>query len=127
MFKYTATFTDYNGEEVTDDFYFNLTKAELTELNLKKPGGFEAWIKRIIKAQDQETLVDTFKSIVLSAYGEKDETGRRFIKSPELSKAFSETEAYSDLFMKLVTDADFAAEFINKICPAVEPTMALGA
>lgn len=122
MFKYTATFTDYNGEERTEDFYFNLSKAELMEMNLRKAGGFETWIQRVINAEDQETLVDTFKQIVLSAYGEKDETGRRFIKSPELSKAFSETEAYSDLFMKLVTDADFASEFCTKICPPMEAT-----
>ena len=122
MFKYTATFTDYNGEERTEDFYFNLSKAELMEMNLRKAGGFESWIQRVINAEDQETLVDTFKQIVLSAYGEKDETGRRFIKSPELSKAFSETEAYSDLFMKLVTDADFASEFCTKICPPMEAT-----
>lgn len=125
MFKYTATYVDYNGDERTEDFYFNLSKAELMEMNLRKAGGFESWINRIIQANDQETLVDTFKQIVLASYGEKDETGRRFVKSDELSKAFSETEAYSDLFMKLVTDADFASEFCTKICPAVEQRPAL--
>lgn len=121
MYKYTATYTDYFGEERTEDFYFNLSKAELMEMNLRKKGGFEAWLQRIIKAEDQNAIVDTFKQIIGMSYGEKDDTGRRFIKSKELTEAFMQTEAYSDLFMKLVSDAEFASEFCSKICPQIEP------
>ena len=120
MYKTTITYTDYNGEKHTDDFYFNMSKAELMELELIHPEGFKGWIERIIKADDRETILKTFKEIVLNSYGEKDETGRRFIKSKELSEAFLQTDAYSELFMRLITDADYASEFVNGITPKVE-------
>lgn len=119
MYKKTITYTDYNGVERTEDFYFNLSKAELMEMQLSHPGGFEEWINRIIRANDTETLVKVFSDIIGKAYGEKDETGRRFIKSPELTKAFMETEAYSELYMELITDDGAAANFINSIVPKV--------
>ena len=64
-------------------------------------------------------LIDLFKDLILRSYGEKSADGRRFIKSKELSTAFSQTEAYSELFMELVTDAEKAAEFVNGITPAI--------
>ena len=118
MYKKTITYTDYNGVERTEDFYFNLTKAEINKLEISAEGGggLEALIKKAIQASDGKTIIETFDKIILSAYGEKSPDGRRFIKSPELSKAFSETEAYSELFMELM-DGDNAAEFIRKVVP----------
>ena len=117
MLKKTITYKDYNDVERTEDFYFNLSKAEAMEMELSITGGLTEMIKKIIAAQDTPTIIATFKQIILKAYGEKSPDGRRFIKSEELSKAFSETEAYSILYMELATDANAAAEFVKGIVP----------
>lgn len=117
MLKETRTYVDYNGVERTEDFYFNLTKAELSELELTTPGGFQSLIQTVTETKDVPELIKIFKKIILLAYGEKSADGRRLMKSEEISKAFSETEAYSDLFMELVSDADKASTFINGIIP----------
>lgn len=118
MHKETITYTDYNGVERTEDFYFNLTKAEINkmEISAEGGGGLEALIRKAIQASDGKTIIDTFDKIILSAYGEKSPDGRRFIKSPEISKAFMETPAYDKLFMELM-DGDNAAKFIAKVIP----------
>lgn len=118
MLKKTITYTDYNGVDRTEDFYFNFTKAELTEMDLGTTGGMSEMIKNIIASKDVPTLIKLFKKLVLDAYGEKSADGKRFIKSPELSTAFSQTEAYSQLFMELATDDNKAADFINGIIPS---------
>ena len=117
MLKKTITFEDYFGEEITREFWFNLNEAELTEMNLMEDGGLERLIKKIIDTHDQKRLIEYFKKIVLDSYGEISDDGVRFIKSKELSTAFSQTDAYNRLYMELVTDADKAAEFINGIVP----------
>ena len=118
MLKKTITYNDYNGNERTEDFYFNLTKAEIMEMELGTTGGLAEMLTRIVAAQDAPAIIKMFKDIVLKAYGEKSPDGKRFVKSEELSTAFSQTEAYSQLFMELATDADEAAKFINGIVPA---------
>ena len=120
MLKKTITYTDYNGVDRTENFYFNLTKAEVAEMHLTTDGGIDEYIKKIVDAQDVPSLVKIFKEIIFKAYGEKSADGRRFIKSEEISAAFSQTEAYSMLFMELATDADKAAEFMNAIIPKVD-------
>lgn len=117
MLKKTIPYTDYNGVERTEDFYFNLTKAEVMEMELGTEGGFAEMIKKIVAAQDSPSIVKVFKELILKAYGEKSPDGRRFIKSKELSEAFSQTEAYSELYMELSSDADAAAAFINGVMP----------
>lgn len=117
MLKKTIPYKDYNGVERIEDFYFNLSKAEAMEMELSITGGLTEMIRKIVAAQDTPTIIATFKQIILKAYGEKSADGRRFIKSEELSKAFSETEAYSILYMELATDANAAAEFVNGIVP----------
>lgn len=124
MLKKTITYIDYNGNKRTEDFYFNLSKAELTEMEMSTTGGWTQWVERIVKAEDVATLSKLFKEIVLKAYGEKSLDGRRFIKSEELATAFSQTEAYSNLYMELVTDAKAAANFMNGIIPANSNTPA---
>lgn len=117
MLKKTITYTDYNGVERTEDFYFHFNKAELAEMEMGTAGGYAEMIKKIIAAQDAPTLIKIFKEIVLKAYGIKSDDGKRFMKSPEIAEAFSQTEAYSDIFMKLATDADEAQKFVNGIMP----------
>ena len=118
MLKKTIEYTDYDGNQRKEDFYFNLTKAELTEMNFSTKGGFEKWIMKIINAQDSKEIIGVFKEIILKSYGEKSLDGRRFIKNDELRESFAQTEAYSQLFMELATDDVKAAEFINGIIPA---------
>lgn len=117
MLKKTITYTDYNGVERTEDFYFNLTKAELMEMEMGTAGGFAEMVERIIAAQDTPTIIEVFKSMILKAYGVKSPDGKRFVKSEEVVNAFAQTEAYSELFMELATDSKAAAEFVNGIMP----------
>ena len=118
MLKRTITSTDYNGLERTEDYYFNLTKAEIMEMQMSTTGGMSEMIDRIVKAKDTPALVKIFKELILKAYGEKTPDGKRFAKSEEIATAFSQTEAYSQLFMELATDADAASKFVNGIIPA---------
>lgn len=120
MLKKTITYTNYNGVECTEDFYFNLTKAEIMEMELSTSGGLAEMIQKIVAAQDAPAIIKIFKELVLKAYGEKSPDGKRFIKSEEISKAFSQTEAYSILFMELATDADAASAFVNGIVPTID-------
>lgn len=120
MLKETITFVDYNGVERTEDFYFNLTKAELMEMELSTSGGLAEKINRIVAAKDAPAIIQVFKDLVLSSYGQKSADGRRFIKSKELSEEFAQTEAYSQLFMKLANDADAASRFVNGIAPPAD-------
>ena len=117
MLKKTITYTDFNDVERTEDFYFNLTEAELTDMNLDENGGLADKLQRIIDSKEVKQIKDYFKWIVLKAYGEKSEDGRRFMKSPEITRAFEETQAYSDIWMELAYDENAAAEFVNGIIP----------
>ena len=118
MLMKTITYTDYNGTERTENFYFNLSKAEVIEMETGVDGGLSGSIQRVIDAKDTPTLVKIFKDFVLKTYGEKSQDGRRIIKSEELSTAFSQTEAYSILFMELATNAEEASKFVNGVIPA---------
>lgn len=118
MLKKTITYTDYNNETRTEDFFFNLSKAEIMEMELSIEGGLSETINRIINTKDIPSLIKIFKDLLLRSYGMKSPDGKRFIKNKELTEEFSQTEAYSQLFMELATDADAAAAFVNGIVPA---------
>ena len=118
MLKKTVTYVDYNGVERTEDFYFNLSKAEVAEMELSVEGGFSKMLEEIVKSNDNARIIELFKEMVLKAYGEKSADGRRFVKSKELAEAFSQTEAYSEIFMELAMDEKAAAAFVNGIMPA---------
>ena len=120
MLKKTITYTDYNGVERKEDFYFNLTKAEIMEMQLSTTGGLSELLTKIVDSKDVPSIIKVFKELILKAYGEKSEDGRKFIKSDEISTAFAQTEAYSQLFMELATDADAASKFVNGIAPNME-------
>ena len=118
MLKKTITYTDYNGLQRTEDYYFNLSMAEVAEMELSVNGGLSETLKRIIDAKEIPSLIKIFKDLILKAYGEKSADGKRFIKSPELSEEFSQTEAYSKLFMELALNDVKAADFVNGIVPS---------
>lgn len=118
MLEKTITYTDYNGNERTETLNFNLSKAELMEMELSVNGGMTTLIKRITEEQDNAKIMAMFKEILLKSYGVKSLDGRRFEKSPELSKEFEQTEAYSELLIELMSGGEEAVStFINKVIP----------
>ena len=117
MYKYTATYTDYDGVERTEDFLFNLSEAEIVEMEYGVTGGMQRMLEQIVAAKDTKRIMAVFKDLIKRAYGVKSPDGRRFEKDEKLSKEFTETPVYSDMFMKFARDADAAAEFVNKIIP----------
>lgn len=118
MIKKTITYSDYNGTERTEDFYFNLTKAEITKMELSTEGGLAERIQRIVAAQDTPAIIEVFEDLIQRSYGVKTPDGRGFVKRAADLEAFTATEAYSQLFMELATDADAAAKFVNGVVPA---------
>jgi hypothetical protein len=117
MLKKTITYTDFNGVSRTEDFYFNLMKSEIMEMEMSTSGGLEQHIRKIIAEQDSVKIIELFKELILKAYGEKSLDGKYFRKTPEIAQNFAATEAYSQLFMELSTDADKASAFVNGIVP----------
>lgn len=117
MIKWTIKFTDYNDEEVTEDFYFNLNKAELTDMQFKVNGAYRQFIERIVNTRDVQKLGEEFKSLILNSYGEKSDDGRRFKKSQELRDDFEQSPAYPVLYMELLSDADKATKFVRGVLP----------
>lgn len=122
MLKKTMTYTDYDGNTRTEDFYFNLSKAEILEMELGISGGLQNFLQKIVDAKDVPELASMFKKIILKAYGVKSPDGKRFIKSQDLTDEFTQTEAYSELYTELCTDSDKAAAFMNAIIPKIEET-----
>lgn len=118
MYRIEKTYTDFNGVERTESFYFHLSEAELVEMEMGIDGGLVEMINKIVAAKDAKNLIKIFKELVLKAYGEKSPDGRQFRKSEEISKAFEQTKAYSDIFMELAFDDEAASKFTNGIIPA---------
>ena len=117
MYNKTVTYKDYKGNTRTEDFYFNLNKAEIVELELSTKGGLTVMMDRIIAAQDNATLFKIFKDLVSKSYGVLSDDGRKFVKNQEVLDDFMQTEAYSIIFSELATNAEAAAEFFNNVIP----------
>lgn len=117
MLKKTITYEDFNGEEVVEDFFFHLSKAELIELEMSHDGGLSQWLQNIVAAEDGGSIIKEFKRIILMAYGVRSGDGKRFTKNQQLREQFESTEAYSVLFVELCTDTDAAIEFVNGVIP----------
>lgn len=118
MITKKISYEDYNGNKRTEEFCFHLNKAELMKLELGVKGGLTELMQRMIAAQDSPEMLKIFEELVLKSYGVKSLDGRRFEKSEELAKEFTQTEAYSELFMELTSDPKKAAEFFNGVIPA---------
>lgn len=121
MLKKTITYSDFNGNKRTEDFYFNLSEAELAQLQLSENGGYTEWVQDIANAGDNKTLAQIFKDIIMLAYGEKSTDGKYFFKQDpdgrSLANRFAQTEAFSVLYMELITNTDAASTFMNGIIP----------
>jgi hypothetical protein len=117
MLKLPITYINFDDEEVTETFWFNITKSEFIEFEVSYEGGFVQFMNKIIETQDRKKIIAEFKKLVLWAYGEKSADGKRFVKTPALAEEFSQTAAYDWLFIKLSTDDEYAAMFVNGIVP----------
>lgn len=117
MLKKTIKYVDFNDKPQEETFYFNLTEAEVTEMELSVKGGLAATLEKIVKEEDNELIISMFQGVILKAYGEKSEDGKRFVKNAKIREDFASTAAYSALFMELATDADAATVFINGVIP----------
>lgn len=127
MIKKTQTYVDFDGQTRTEDFYFNLTETELTELEYSMNGGLSQLLEKIIKEDDQKQIIEYFKKIVVMAYGVKSLDGRQFVKNDKVREEFVSTNAYSDIFMELAHNAEKAAEFVNGIMPKTKEKAAAAA
>lgn len=119
MFRYVVTYNDYDGVERKETLYFNISKAEAITLDNSIPGGLGNKMKAVVESMDNVEIMNYFVNMIKLAYGKKSDDGRRFIKSPELTEEFMQTEAYTEFFMKVITDTDFAANFVKGIMPDV--------
>jgi len=119
MYKQTRTYTDFNGTERTEDFYFNLTEAEITEMQLSTNGGLDQYIKNIVAAQNTAEIIALFKDLICKSYGIKSLDGRGFYKDKDALREFMATQAFSDLYMELATNTEAATAFVNGITPIV--------
>lgn len=117
MLKWTITYVDYDGDSHTEDFFFNLNKAEVIELNFSHQGGYKSYIDKVIAAKDTGEVIKAVKDIIKLAYGVKSPDGKRFIKSDAETEAFVQSEAYSELFMQLATDEQACIKFVTGILP----------
>lgn len=117
MYKKTIKYEDFNGVVRNEDFYFYLSKTQLTRLNSRIEGGIQDKFERIVNKLDVKQLVETVEDLILSAYGEKSEDGKRFIQTPEVRQSFEQTNAYDQLFMELINSPDGLADFIKKVLP----------
>lgn len=117
MHKETIQYETYDGVPVEEDFYFNLSKAELMRMEMSQYGGMEALLQKIIKEQDSKRIYNMFEEIVQKAYGVKSDDGKQFIKNEEVLNKFVQSEAYSVLVMKMLEDADFSAKFVRNVFP----------
>lgn len=118
MLKKTITYTDYDGNERTEDFRFNLSKAEYVMFENSVIGGMSKEIERAMAMQNGPRILEIFKDLVDRSYGVKTADGRRFTKTPELLQEFRETEAYVNLFMELVTDPEAGKAFLRGVSPS---------
>lgn len=122
MLKKEITYTDYDGLERTETFYFNISKAEYTELELTTPGGLEEMLKTISGKKDIPAMINFFKRLINLSYGVKSADGRKMVKNQDVLNDFLQSEAYSELFTELLTDATAAVTFIANIMPIDKET-----
>lgn len=115
MYKKTVTFEDYDGNTVTEDFYFNLTKAELLELQVSEEEGFAEAMEQIVRAGNGKEIIAGFKKILLMSIGKR--RGVSFVKNDQIREEFEGSPAFSEIFMELATNASAGAEFVNNVIP----------
>lgn len=117
MLKKEISYVDYNGDSQTDVCYFHLNKAELGKLQMKMDGKFLDHIQLLLEKKKVGSLYDFFYNLILDSYGEKDVSGRKFIKSKEIRDGFEQSIAFSEILMDIVSSPDKMAAFTKGILP----------
>lgn len=124
MIKKSIPYTDYDGNQRTDECYFNLNKAELAEMEVSESGGFDKFLEKVVESQDTKKIYAIFKEIILMSYGEKTHDGKHFLKKKtidgeviRLRDEFEQTEAFSELIMEMLSNEDAAANFVTGVLP----------
>ena len=117
MIKKTIKFTDYDGNERTKDYWFNLNRRELTEMEMRQKNGMEAMLKKMVEEEDRDRLIDFFKELIEMSIGEKSEYGQYFFKDPDIVRKFKASEAYTELWLELINNTEAAVAFVNGIIP----------
>ena len=120
MIKWPVKYTNYNGEEVEEDLYFNLNKAEVMEMQLEANNAYGEYLQSIVAKRDGKALAQEYRRLILKAYGEKSVDGRRFVKTQELTDAFEQSEAYVTVYMQLATEEGAAQKFIEGVMPKID-------
>lgn len=118
MIKKTITFEDLDGNVLVEDFYFHLSKADIAEMELSRKGGLTEYLNKIVAEEDGAKLVEMFKDLLTKTVGKRSEDGRRFIKTQEITDEFVQSDAYSEMFIELATNAEQASAFVNGIVPS---------
>lgn len=122
MYKETIKYVDFNGVSREEDFYFHLTQAEMLKYASSESGGLEAVLDKMIQTEDAHRILELFENLVRMAYGVRSDDGRYFTKSKELSDQFISSEAYSTLFMRFLSDSDYAINFVKGITSSIQET-----
>lgn len=117
MYVKKITYTDYNGEERTEPFYFNLNKGELIKMQLSKNGGYQSYLKRLLDTNNQAEIMEVFDNFIKQSYGVKSDDGKRFIKNQQVLDEFVQSEAYSELLTELISNEKAQLEFIQGLMP----------
>lgn len=117
MIKKTITYQDYNGVARAEDFYFNLNRAEVIELEAATPGGLKHFLEEMVQTKDNHKLIEFVKELIRMSYGVKSPDGKYFTKTEESWTAFRYSEAFVELFLELGNNAEAATEFVNGIIP----------
>ena len=119
MYKITRKFEDFNGVEKEQDFYFNLTKADILKMELSEEGGMDKRLDRLVKTKDMKEAIKVFEGLLLMAYGVKTDDGR-FVKNDQVRAEFASSAAYSEIYFDLATNPEEAKKFVEGVVPKFE-------
>lgn len=117
MLKKTFQYTDFNGNEQEETFYFNLSKSEVIEYELQERAGMSTTLQRIVEERDNQKILAHFKDLVMKSVGRKSDDGRRFVKNDEIREDFLASPAYDEMFIWLMSEPGAGAEFVNNVLP----------
>ena len=119
MYKITRKFEDYNGVEKEQDFWFNLSKADILKMELSEEGGMDKRLDKLVKTKDMKEAIRVFEGLLLMAYGVKTDDGR-FVKNDQVRAEFASSAAYSDIYFELATNPEAAQKFVEGVIPKFE-------
>lgn len=117
MIKKTVTFTNYNDQEVTKSYYFNIDKLEAAELELEY-GDLIETVEELLESSDGKKVYGIFKEIILNAVGQKSADGNSFIKNQQIRDEFAGSPALGEIIMDMFKNPEAAGPFLEGMLPA---------